>query len=98
MSTLLDPARRTNAIEELLWFWLMAGTLAYLLFPPLRGPDPLLGWLPFWLIVAPLIDLSLLHRQRMAAAVSTFLVRRMHRQQPMAQARRAQRSRVCMPS
>ncbi|MDE2085226.1 MAG: hypothetical protein KGI64_10225 [Xanthomonadaceae bacterium] len=68
MSTLSNPVRRTETIEGLFWIWLSAGALACLMFAPLRGHDPLLGWLPFWLVAAPLIDLGVLHRHRLAAA------------------------------
>src|SRR6185312_1087450 len=87
MTTASNPATRTHDIENLLWIWLAAGAVACLLFPPLRGRDPLLGWLPFWLIAAPCIDLLLLNRLRMPAAVRAFLVRRARRR-PARQARR----------
>ncbi|HET7065224.1 MAG TPA: hypothetical protein VFI49_13205 [Rudaea sp.] len=40
--------------------WLVAGVAALICVPELRGSDPLFGWLPFWLIVAPAIDLAVL--------------------------------------
>lgn len=73
MSTLLNPAKGEDALENVLWVWLAAGTLAWLVYPPLRVHDALLGWLPFWLIAAPLIDLGLLHRRRLLAAAVVFL-------------------------
>ena len=70
--------------------WLGIGVAAVVLFPALRGVDPWFGWMPFWLIIAPLIDLlALRHRwitQRLRAGVSRFESRRrrMRRQaQPM---------------
>lgn len=73
MATLSRPVERSHALSNALWLWLAAGLLACLLFPPLRGRDTLLGWLPFWLVAAPLIDLMLLHRTRIRAAMREFL-------------------------
>ena len=98
MSTLSNPVRRTDTIEDLLWIWLTAGVVACLLFPALRGHDPLLGWLPFWLIAAPFVDLCFLNRQRLTAAVRAFLVRRTHRRRPARQARRLCRDQSLIPS
>ena len=97
MTTASNPAMRTHDIENLLWIWLAAGAVACLLFPPLRGSDPLLGWLPFWLIAAPCIDLLLLNRLRMPAAVRAFLVRRTRRRRPARQARRVCCDQSLMP-
>lgn len=97
MSTLSNPARRAEPVENLLWIWLAAGAFACLLFPPLRGHDPLLGWLPFWLVAAPLLDLSLLHRQDFPAAARMFLVSRVRRSRPLRQARRVRADQSLMP-
>lgn len=96
MSTLSNPCVRAGAVEDVVWVWLAIGTLACLIFPPLRTHDALFGWLPFWLVVAPLIDLGLLHSRRLSAAVRTFLVRRTRRR-PMRQARRLRRDQSLMP-
>jgi hypothetical protein len=60
--------------------WLVTGAVALVLFPALRGVDPWFGWMPFWLIVAPLIDLvALRHRwitARLRAGVSGLESRR----------------------
>ena len=104
MSTVSNPtaARRTDAIENLLRIWLAAGALACLIFPPLRGHDPLFGWLPFWLVAAPLIDLGVLHRQRLPAAVNTIVVNasriRRTRGRSTQQARRLRRDQSLIPS
>src|SRR5215469_15675883 len=97
MSTLSNPVQRAGAIEGLLWIWLLVGTTVWLFFPPLRGHDPLFGWLPFWLVAAPLIDLGWLHRDRMLVVVRTLLVRRMHHRRPVRQARRLRRDQSLMP-
>ena len=97
MSSMSNQATRTGGIENLLWIWLAAGAVAYLLFPPLRSRDPLLGWLPFWLIAAPLIDLLFLNRMRVLAAACALLVRRARRRRPLRQARRLRASQSLMP-
>ena len=60
--------------------WLGSGAAALVLFPALRGVDAWFGWMPFWLVVAPLIDLlALRHRwitARLRAGVSGFESRR----------------------
>lgn len=60
--------------------WLGTGAVALIVFPSLRGIDAWFGWLPFWLIVAPLIDLvALRHRwitARLRAGMSGIESRR----------------------
>jgi len=58
-----------------LQLWLLAGAALVIFVPSLRGIDPWFGWLPFWLIVAPAIDLIVLRRTRVAANVGTLLAR-----------------------
>jgi len=63
--------------------------------PALRARDPFWGWLPFWLLVAPAIDLAWLHHRRLLATSQAFLVRRVRRRRsPMQQARRLRTRRV----
>ena len=81
-----DISFRTDRNESLriaLWLWTGCGLLALLLCPPLRQRDPLLGWLPFWCVVAPLIDLALIERSRLLALSHAFLVRVRHRRRPL---------------
>ncbi|MEP6939296.1 MAG: hypothetical protein ABI846_05990 [Rudaea sp.] len=40
--------------------WFAIGCVALLLAPGLRGSDPWLGWLPFWLVGVPAIEWALL--------------------------------------
>jgi|GEM_PF-6233987 len=47
-------------MDQALRLWAWAGVVALLLFPALRGSDPLLGWLPFWLLIWPLLSRGLL--------------------------------------
>ena len=44
--------------------WLALGAVALLFVPELRGTDAWFGWLPFWLVVAPAIDLAVLRRRQ----------------------------------
>ena len=73
-----------SGVAMALWIWLALGVAAMLLIPHLRGNDPMFGWLPFWLVVAPLIDLAVLRRSWLAATSRTFLVRSRRRRQPRA--------------
>ncbi len=97
MPSMSIPVTRTNAIENLLWIWIAAGAVICGLFPPLREHDQLLGWLPFWLIVAPVIDLVLLRRHSLLAVARSFLVRRTRHRRPARQARRLRRDQSLMP-
>ncbi len=76
------PHEYTTGAATALWIWLTLGIAVMALFPGLRGSDPRLGWLPFWLIVAPLIDLAILRRCWLMAAACAFLVRTRRRYQP----------------
>ena len=49
--------------------WLVAGIAALVSVPALRGGTALGATLPFWLVVAPAIDLAWLLRARLAAAL-----------------------------
>lgn len=71
--------------------WLALGVCALLLFPGLRGSDPVFGWLPFWCVVAPLLDLAILRPCALAATSHAFLVRVRRRRRPARQARRLRR-------
>ncbi|MBB5209609.1 hypothetical protein [Chiayiivirga flava] len=73
--------------------WLAFGAVGALLSPALRGYNVYVGWLPFWLLAAPIVLLMLVHRDRLAAALSVFLVRSRRRRIRFrgAQARRAVR-------
>jgi hypothetical protein len=83
----------SSPLRAALWVWFACGLMALLAFPSLRGSNPMIGWLPFWLVIAPLIDLALLRRHWLALASHGFLVRA-RRRRPARQARRLQRRRV----
>ena len=87
--------RSMRGSEVALWAWLVCGALAFACVPALRTRDPLWGWLPFWLLFAPAIDLALLHRHRLLATSQAFLVRRPRRRRSsLQQARRLRTRRV----
>ena len=62
-------------IEALLWVWLALGAALVVLAPGLRSVDAQFGWLPYWLIVAPLLDLALINHQRLSATARVWLSR-----------------------
>ena len=99
--------RTLRGSDVALWAWFACGVLAFACMPALRARDPFWGWLPFWLLVAPLLDLVLLHRCRLAATSRALLVRVRRRRRPARQqatrlrtrriARRAQRLATVSP-
>jgi hypothetical protein len=54
------------ALSRSLWQWLLTGLALMAIFPAARGHSEWLGWLPFWLSIAPAISLALLHRHSLA--------------------------------
>jgi len=82
--------------------WLIAGVAALVCIPELRGSDPLVGWLPFWLIVAPAIDLVVLRRRSLIASMQAVLARVSRRRsrsmrQPTPWRRRSRNTRHAQP-
>lgn len=67
--------------------WLILGVAAVVCFPVLRDVDPTFGWLPFWLVVAPAIDLAFLRRTRIVAWMRSGMARYQARRVPRRQAR-----------
>ncbi|MFC4729587.1 hypothetical protein [Coralloluteibacterium thermophilus] len=59
--------------------WLALGLACVLMLPAARGSAEAIGWLPFWLVVAPASSLALLFRHRLAAACGALLVARPRR-------------------
>jgi hypothetical protein len=74
--------RPMRGSDVMLWAWFVVGALAFACVPALRMRDPFWGWLPFWLLIAPLLDLLLLHRCRLAATSRALLVRVRRRRRP----------------
>ena len=66
--------------------WLLAGLVAVALVPALRGGSTFGATAPFWLVVAPAVDLAWLARARIGAVLVRVL-RRMQQRAPV-QARR----------
>ena len=71
--------------------WLLAGCVALICVPGLRGYDPLFGWLPFWLVVAPALDLAVLRRRRLLAGTLDLWARIERRRRTSSAAQRRQR-------
>ncbi len=60
--------------------WLALGSVALLCLPGLRGDSTWIGWLPFWLVVAPLADLLILRwRSLVGWSCAIFATLRRHR-------------------
>ena len=87
--TITLPVSAFSGAELALWCWLVFGAVVMALIPQARGMQPLVGWLPFWLIVAPLLDLAFVHRDRLLSTSRAFLVRARRRRRPSAQANRS---------
>ena len=68
--------------------WAALGLLALLLVPAARGHSQLIGWMPFWCVLAPLSCLLVAGRMPLKAALSAFLVGRQRRRPRRGQARR----------
>jgi hypothetical protein len=80
----MQPSARKHASEShaaarprialaLAGTWFAVGCVALLLVPDLRGSDPWLGWLPFWLVGVPAIEWTLLrlHRREFKASIGS---------------------------
>lgn len=95
----LQPIPRILApdprLARTLWQWLTLGSLLVALLPAARGYSQAVGWLPFWLLLAPAVSLCVLYRHRLSArlavARSRFLVPGPRRRRPP---RRGQARRV----
>ena len=77
--------------DRLLRSWLAAGAVALLLIPAARGHSQWIGWLPYWLLLAPSLSLAMLHRVRLAALRHRLL--RGARRRPQRPRRQASRPR-----
>jgi hypothetical protein len=94
-------ARRTRPVASefapwiaALQIWLGVGCLAVIVFPALRGVDAWFGWMPFWLVVAPALDLAVLRRRRLLAEAHTLLAHLRRRRRSLRQATPAYRHHV----
>ncbi len=89
--TITLPVSEFSATELALWCWLVFGAVVMALIPQARGMQSLVGWLPFWLVVAPLLDLAFVHRHRLLST-SRALVSARRRRRPSTQVNRSRRT------
>lgn len=76
------PAGSDADRRRRLALWALAGLLVVMLVPAAR-PGPLLGWsLPFWLVLAPLLNLAWLTRRQWPAALRAQVRRAAARRRP----------------
>lgn len=54
------------SLSRSLWQWLITGLALIAFFPVARGHSEWLGWLPFWLSIAPAVSLAVLYRHALA--------------------------------
>jgi hypothetical protein len=92
-------ADRSGLAVRIAQVWLLLGSVALLCVPSLRQANEWLGWLPFWLVVAPLTNLLILRwrslldvsrdgfsrLQRRRSAPARRISRRMGRTRPYRQ-------------
>lgn len=98
MNTNASELHRDQRIATGLWVWFACGCVVLLLVPGLRGRDPTFGWLAYWCVLAPLIDLLVLHRSSWLTVTRTILVRaRGRRRRSIRQARHVFVRRVQRP-
>ena len=86
-----------SLLEQALLGAIALALVAMLSLPTARGVSDTFGWLPFWLVVAPVIDLVLLRRHGLPAVARMCLVRRARYRRPLRQARRLRRDQSLMP-
>lgn len=76
--------------------WIGVGLLCLIATPVAVWHNHYIGWLPWWLLVAPTLSLALARRQPIAAALSSFLVRRRRRRKPSIRRSQARRGAVAI--
>lgn len=71
------PSKATvaTASTAALRVWLTVGVVALVVFPPLRETDAWFGWLPFWLVIAPALDLLFLRRRQLFVDARRIVIR-----------------------
>lgn len=90
MPTELDHFHQRATI--LLSGWISLGLLTMLVLPATRGFNEWVGWLPFWLLLAPISSLLVLQRSRVVQWLRAKLARpALQRRRHAAQARRPAR-------
>lgn len=76
MPPLFVAIAQPQPLLPLLRGWLALGLLALALLPAARGFSQAVGWLPFWLVLAPLSMLAVVEHRRAAAALQALAARR----------------------
>ena len=92
-----NPAQSVPVVDprlaRTLWQWLALGALALALWPAARGAGGLLGWGPYWAVVAPLLALGVAYRRawraRFTPAAAPATAHRRRSATPRGQAQRA---------
>lgn len=88
----LERDRFQRHASILLTGWISLGLLALLMLPAARGFNEWIGWLPFWLLLAPASSLLMLHRSPIAQWLRARPARQTaQRRRQVAQARRPAR-------
>lgn len=59
--------------------WIALGLLTLLCLPIDAWHNVYVGWLPYWLVLAPAVSLALLRRERLTRASLAYLSARRHR-------------------
>ena len=54
-------------LARTLWQWLVVGALVLVAWPAARGHGALLGWGPYWAVVAPTLGLLVAYRRAIVA-------------------------------
>ena len=65
----MTSTRLLEILSRTLAQWLVLGAIAVVCVPAARGESMLLGWVPFWLVVAPAFSLLVLHRRAVFARI-----------------------------
>jgi hypothetical protein len=91
------PRNTCKHLAGLARAWFAVGILVLAFEPAARGVHPLLGWLPYWLLFAPLLVLAQCEAGRLVAAASVLPQRVgavLRRRRPQARYRRGTRRSV----
>lgn len=82
---------------RVLRLWIIVGVLCLIATPITAWHNHYIGWLPWWLLVAPMFSLALARRQPIAAALSAFLVYGRRRRKPSTRRSPVRRGAIANP-